>query len=428
MLDTLPAVLFVNHDATKIVVDNPIILNLSLFLIFTFLTLITFRRTVNDRPLSILQTNQMKGLAIIIVIVHHLSYHTIENSSDLIIFRDSGFLGVALFLVLSGFGLSLSLQKKGIKNFFTKRLTKVYVPFLFAMLLEVFLNKLIFNKDNNIFNKLFNIFFNVMLIDRNMWFIVFIILWYGITYLIFWLNLSNLLKICFLCSVSLGMLLVPQIIEVWKFNAFSFPLGCWLGLNYKFILPKIESLINQKIGILCCIIIGFSILTIIDLRFAYWAYPHHQLGDNLLFSITTIIFLVYLAYKKATLPIYIESISGLLALAIVGLNYFSMSSYNYNITAIFIKNISGICCAFTIFLLVSLMLKYNLYSAFLSVIGDISFELYLLHGMFMYSFDFILFRGNISVMFFIYFILIFLISIIFKKFNSIVYNSILNKL
>ncbi|MBD2214433.1 acyltransferase family protein [Nostoc linckia FACHB-104] len=427
MQHNLATTWFLNHDITKLVVDNPLSLNGLLFAVFTALTINTFRKTLDDKPLSILQTNQMKGLSMIIIIIHHLSIHSITNPSDLLIFRNTGFIGVTLFLILSGFGLCLSMQKKGIENFFKRRLSKIYLPFLFAMLLEVVLRKLVLYNANNIFTELSNLVFNVTSVDRNMWFIIFILFWYGITYLIFRLNLSTKLKIFFLCFVSIAILLIPQIPEFWKINAFSFPLGCWIGLNYQDISPKIQKVVSQRLGILWAMIIGFFILSIVHLFLAYISYEYGAIATDLLFIIIAIILLLFLAKKKVGVNSYIETICGLLTTAIVGLNYLNISS-DYNIAGHILRNMSGIFSAGAIFLLVSLMVKFNTYSVFLNWIGDIAFELYLLHGMFMYSFDFILFRGNISITFFIYFIVICLASIIFKKLNSVFYSSILNKL
>lgn len=68
-----------------------------------------------------------------------------------------------------------------------------------------------------------------------------------------------------------------------------------------------------------------------------------------------------------------------------------------------------------VILLISLMTRFSVYSAFLSFIGGISFEIYLLHGMFMYSFDFILFRGSIYITFFVYFLAICLMSVLLQR-------------
>ncbi len=116
------SVLFLNHDYTKIQVDNPIFLNFCLFLGFGFLILASLRKTVSDKSLSVLQTSQMKGLAIIIIIINHLVLHTIESSQGLKIFADAGAIGVSIFLIFSGYGLSISLDKKGTRNFFSTKI------------------------------------------------------------------------------------------------------------------------------------------------------------------------------------------------------------------------------------------------------------------------------------------------------------------
>ena len=112
------ATLFLNHDCTKIKVPSPLLLNLSLFFVFAILTFITIRKTVGDKPLSVLQTNQMKGLAILSIIIGHLSFHTIENTDLSLFLNKFSPSGLALFLIISGLGISLSLKKKGIKGFF----------------------------------------------------------------------------------------------------------------------------------------------------------------------------------------------------------------------------------------------------------------------------------------------------------------------
>jgi membrane-bound acyltransferase YfiQ involved in biofilm formation len=428
MLYALSAVLFLNHDITKIPVDNPLILNLSLILGFTFLTLITLKKTVNDKPLSILQSNQMKGLSIIIIIIHHLSLHTLEKPSDLAIFQNFGFKAVALFLVLSGFGLTISLQKKGITNFFNRRLARVYIPFLLVMILEILLSQILLNKNTHILTELFNAIFHANTLDRTMWFIIYILLWYCVIYLLYYLNLTNKSKLFFLFFVSLGILIASEPSEgssllLWKINAFSFPIGCWLGLNYKWTAAKIDQLINQNIGIILGVIIGCLMLSKFFGNFASTLYKQGIIG-NYVFLCIAIIFWVALKNKQILRQNLIENISGLSAIVIIGFNYLNLSSYNA-IAKNIIINTSAILAAFAIFLLISLMLRFNLYSLFLNWIGEISFELYLLHGMLMYTFDFILFRGDISITFFIYFIFICLSSILLNKINSGVYDLVL---
>jgi peptidoglycan/LPS O-acetylase OafA/YrhL len=83
-------------------------LHLSLITIFSILFLSTLRKSSTEKPLSIQQTNQAKGLAIIIVIVHHVCVFVLRDPTPLLTLCRIGFVGVSVFLILSGFGLAIS--------------------------------------------------------------------------------------------------------------------------------------------------------------------------------------------------------------------------------------------------------------------------------------------------------------------------------
>lgn len=409
--------LFVNHDQNRIYVDEPLILNLSLIFVFIILILITLRTKIEDKPLSVLQTNQMKGVAIIAVLLDHLFAHTIEVSGKVPGFYKNGYAGVALFLILSGFGLCISMKKKGLENFFSKRVIRVLIPLVCAIGIEIFLNHLILHQQSNLFFDFTKILFNLSSLDRNMWFVVFILFWYCIIYFVFLLNLSNKGKLIFLCSISLLILTIPQIPPPWKINALSFPVGCYLGLNAQLVIEKINDLLNQNIMILILILmVIFTIATLPKLAF---------ISLIILLLSAYGIYKIYICYKNKNLELKIspENLALYLTVIIVLCHYlgwvFNDSIVgNHNIFNSTSRNLLGIFIATGICLFISLLIKLNKYSNFLNWIGDFSYELYLIHGMFMYSFDFILFRGNIAITFFIYFLLICIFSLCLKQVSS----------
>jgi peptidoglycan/LPS O-acetylase OafA/YrhL len=424
-------VLFLNHDYTKIAVDNPIILLLCLFAGFGLLILTSLKKTSGDQPLSVLQTTQMKGIAIIII--NHLVLFTIDSSKYFKIFADAGAIGVSIFLMFSGYGLCISLNKKGIQNFFSAKIVRIYFPVFLAMCLEIFLGYFFYKKNNGLF-EISQIFFNIYSIDRNMWFIVFLIFWYYLTYLVFRLNLENQKKVLFLFFTSILVLSIPNvsflwnpdISFVWKFNAFSFPLGCLLGLNSQVINKKIGILLEQSLAKFFGIII--SCIVISKICFPIANRPH--VGVPLLISLIIIIGSIYFIKTKKKLESPVEFICLILTIFILYSNFTDglIKAEIFTISRSFFYNLYSIFAAVSLVLLISLLVKFNFYSYFLYFVGNISFELYLLHGMFMYSFDFILFRGNISLTFFVYFLAICMASVAFKQLNSIVYTSALRKL
>jgi len=294
------------------------------------------------------------------------------------------------------------------------------------MVLEVFFNHIILHRKTNLIIE-FGKIVVVAGIDRNMWFIVFILLWYCMLYLTFKLGVSTINKLFILSFISLIIITTPQLGVAWKINAFSFPLGCLLGLNSNF-LKKLESINSYRAEILCIIICSLflfaqSIYTIANKSLYN---PYFGATAALILGIVSILILIYILRNTIHLENLIETTCISFVAIIVAFNYLR-AIFTPKIVANSFFSIYAILSAITIIIFISLLIQFSLYSHFLNFIGKISFELYLLHGMFMYSFDFILFRGNIAITFFIYFLFICLASLILNKISSFVADSLLEK-
>lgn len=72
----------------------------------------------------------LKGLAILAVMIGHIG-----NFSGKTWFTPLGGIGVAIFLFCSGFGLTKSYQKNGLKHFWRNKLISVYCPFVIVELI-----------------------------------------------------------------------------------------------------------------------------------------------------------------------------------------------------------------------------------------------------------------------------------------------------
>lgn len=67
----------------------------------------------------------IKGVAIILVILCHLG-----GKTGSVVFTPLGGIGVAIFLFLSGYGLEKSYEKKGLNNYWKKKISYVFLPYL----------------------------------------------------------------------------------------------------------------------------------------------------------------------------------------------------------------------------------------------------------------------------------------------------------
>lgn len=178
-------------------------------------------------------TNFIKGVAILFVILGHLNY-----------LDCAGAWGVHLFLFVSGYGITCSVMKNGTDHFWKKRLNTVYIPYLiyqpicFAILFFAGV-KITF----------LNILFAVVgldfcqLADKTMWYISYIFAWY----LVFWIVgkiQEYFRKQAFywfwMAIVTVGMAVIGYTNIVWNPGTIawaycaSFPLGVLIGnLHHK---------------------------------------------------------------------------------------------------------------------------------------------------------------------------------------------------
>lgn len=67
-------------------------------------------------------TTTLKGIAIVIIILSH------TMGCFTRVFTPLGGIGVAMFLILSGYGLNESFKRNGIGSFWKKRFLRVWIP------------------------------------------------------------------------------------------------------------------------------------------------------------------------------------------------------------------------------------------------------------------------------------------------------------
>lgn len=214
-------------------------------------------------------TEQLKGIAIILVVLGHLFVTKLINSQNPA-FDYLGAQGVALFLILSGYGLTKSFLQKGIeKSFLLRRWRVVLIPYSLVTFVwlgyDYWHGKLYSLKI--ILLSLVGFDLHVTL-DATMWYISFILIWYGIYYILFNSKLSNLVKVSLLFGVAMAYLfryhfrvnMTAQVYWQWGLHAFMFPVGVLLAF-----LPQqqwSEKIQKVGLGLLSLIALGIYLLNV----------------------------------------------------------------------------------------------------------------------------------------------------------------------
>ena len=165
-------------------------------------------------------------------------------------------------------------------------------------------------------------------LDRKTWFIIFILFWYCLLYLTYKFQLSNKKRLLFLLGVSCVIISLPQADSLAKANAFSFPFGCWMGLNSSWIQVKINQILHQKIIIIIPCLVG----SFLGSGFLIWYVGKFQY--NSAYSIILWVVLIctglstfYFGYlyffKQFVFRVSSEVICSTLVIALIYLNYTS---------------------------------------------------------------------------------------------------------
>lgn len=270
-------------------------------------------------------TEQLKGIAILLVVIGHLFVTKFINSTNPA-FNYLGAQGVAIFLILSGYGITTSYIKKGLdKNFLLRRLRTVLLPYALVTMIWF-----IYDYFRGTVYPLKTILFSIvgldfkLTMDATMWYIFFILMWYLLFYLIFSLKLPIILKVGFLFAVAY--------------------------------LLRYHSRVNLT-------------------ELVYWQWGLHAI----MFPIGSLLALVPLEYfEKKTVII------GLSGLGITGLGVYFMNIRN-NALGLGPYMLSDLGFALAVISLIIIFEKFGYYSRVLRFIGAISYELYLFEAVFMYK-------------------------------------------
>ena len=109
----------------------------------------------------------LRGIAIILVLISHFT----GNMS--VLFTPLGGIGVAIFLILSGYGLNESYRHNGLHKFWHKRFTRLWIPYAIILSAYCILDH----------NTIQWFLYNLTLVECPYWFIQYIAFWY----VAFWL-------------------------------------------------------------------------------------------------------------------------------------------------------------------------------------------------------------------------------------------------
>lgn len=241
----------------QVLINNPIQATIIFSIILSVIILISARWRKESDGLSLGVTQELKGIAILMVVFSHIGYFLASDSHFLFPLTIAAGVGVNLFLFLSGYGLTASSSKSKVsiwKNYL-RRLGKLFVPMWIVLGIFYALDFFLLNKGYSLvymIQSALGFFPHADLyqdVNSPLWYFTLIIFYYLIFLLVFskkypWLSAIVIYLISYFIIQSQPVFL-DNVLHLHKIHLIAFP----LGMIFSYLFAK-QPVINffQKLG------------------------------------------------------------------------------------------------------------------------------------------------------------------------------------
>ena len=214
--------------------------NFQTALFITFLvaiTILTAKKDSGPHEMNHSHTDELKGVAILMVIFSHIGYFLFSDHKFLYPLSVAGGVGVNIFLFLSGFGLTKSEinLKKPLLSFYFKRLRNIFIPMWFVLIPVLILDAVILGRTYNftiVAQSILGFFPNSDLdsaVNSPLWYFS-LILFYYLLFPLVYLKKNPMLSalavfVIGLVMVSIKLPVSVDVLKLYKLHIIAFPLG-----------------------------------------------------------------------------------------------------------------------------------------------------------------------------------------------------------
>ena len=236
-------------------VPDPMLQNIAFFIALAVCVFV-FRAKNKKGALWRESTLALKGFAILAVIFSHIGYFLVADHSFLFPLSTFGGVGVDIFLLLSGFGLTMSALSKSrpMLDFYLRHAKKVYLPMwivvAFLFVADFFLLGRAYGL-GYIAHTFAGFFSSADLwadVDSPLWFFTLILWFYFLFPLLFSRRRSWFSAIAIAAVTSVAVMvaapLLPGVTYLYALHILAFPLGILLASLYSWHRKRIDSIFD----------------------------------------------------------------------------------------------------------------------------------------------------------------------------------------
>lgn len=212
-----------------------------ILILFGILLLTVRKKKKEDGLFSPEDTQELKGFAIIAIIIAHIGYILASDNRFLQPYSYFAGMGVDIFLILSGFGLAASMlkNKQTVAEFYVKRFKKLYVPMWIALIFGFTLCYFLLDRSYSlqyILQSAAGLFTSASAfqdVNSPLWYFTFILLYYLLFPFIFsrrfpWLT-SILFFVLGYVFISQKIAFFGNVVGLYRLHIAAFPVGILLA-------------------------------------------------------------------------------------------------------------------------------------------------------------------------------------------------------
>lgn len=288
--------------------------------IFIIALLLSLRKRKAGNFFSSAVTQELKGLAILMVVFSHISYFLVSDNRFLYPLGTMAGVGVNIFLLLSGFGLAISAIRSplGTWQFYKKRLLKLFSPLWLFLPLVYLADYFILNHDYGweyVLRSLAGLYPHADLyldVNSPLWYFGFTLLYYLAFPIIFtrrapWFS-AVLLYLGGYWFISAKPHYFAEVLRLYEVHIMAFPLGVLIGSYWsedrlKSLIDKLQAWLGKNSAF---IPYPLSLILLGALYYA-WLYPGIGVSPEMeqrMSIITTMILLAIFIIKRFEVKLF----------------------------------------------------------------------------------------------------------------------------
>lgn len=243
----------------------------------------------------------LKGVCMIMIVIHHICNQYMRIDCHLLVKRimsitsSWGYLATGLFFILSGFGLYMSLEKKGPSfSYLLSHLWGILFPFLCIFIIDYAIYSVINGFD---FKDCFLSFSSLNIAHKDTWFLKIIILYYIVTISLFNLRVASHVRSLLILGLTILYIIVAttflNLTDKWYITIMNFPVGFLLAAYF----DQVSKYMTQKHKtniLIVFLVILFTVLGIVHGTVTF-------ILRSLIFSSLLIISTYYWSYQDKIL-------------------------------------------------------------------------------------------------------------------------------